>query len=725
MRSNAMPDPIARDLVLLGGGHAHVIVLRMLGMDPVPGLQVTLISPDVQTPYSGMLPGVVAGHYMPDDIHIDLGPLCQFAGVRLIRAAATGIDLQNRLVSCDGRPDIPFDVLSIDIGITPALASIAGSAEHGIAVKPINHFLDKWDSYLARARGGSVSATGFVGAGAGGVELALSVAWRLQQEVPDHKIGLHLFADSETLLPGYPERVQTVINERARALGIVFHPNFRAAAFDGVSLTSTNDEQVALDEAFFVTQAAPQAWLAETGLQLDESGFVSVHDTLQSVSHPEVFAVGDIASSIAYPRPKAGVYAVRSGPPLYKNIKRFLLDKPLRPFKPQSEFLSLITTGGRAAVASRNGFAASGRWVWYWKDLIDRRFMNRFSHLPVVKAKRRTGLLAEFDERMRCGGCGSKVSGELLHEVLADLGLAQGLDDAAIYEVPAGKTMLHSIDGFRAFFDDPYLFARVAVNHALSDIYAMGGTPVTALAMLTLPYAKPSTTKALLHQLLRGATLQLAEEGVTLSGGHTSEGMELSVGFAVNGIVDRDVLLRKEGLQPGDALILTRALGTGALFAAHMQGQARGSWIADAVAGMLVSNRSAAQIFMAGGAHALTDITGFGLAGHLLEMLRASGKSARLNLDHLPALPGALDVLARGITSTLHDDNRRATLAMKPSEHLKFELLFDPQTAGGLLAGVPAERAAEVVELLRRAGYPDTIIIGEVQDGPAVGIQFY
>ncbi|XOV88811.1 MAG: selenide, water dikinase SelD [Pseudomonadota bacterium] len=719
-----MPAPIARDLVLLGGGHAHVIVLRMLGMNPVPGLQVTLVSPDVQTPYSGMLPGVVAGHYTADDIHIDLAPLCQFAGARFVRAAARGIDLKNRVVLCDDRPDINYDVLSIDIGITPALAPIQGAAEHGIAVKPINHFLDKWDKYLVRARAGEVNATGFVGAGAGGVELALSVAYRLAREVPDHRISLHLFADSDRLLPGYPERVQAAVFERAGELGIEVHTGFRASAFDGATLTSTDNRTVALDQAFFVTQAAPQQWLADTGLQLDERGFVSVGDTLQSVSHPEVFAVGDIASSTTHPRPKAGVYAVRSGPPLYRNIKRLLLNRSARPFKPQAEFLSLITMGGRTAVASRNGLTARGRWVWYWKDQIDRRFMARFNKLPGPIKVRQTGLLAEFDEQMRCGGCGSKVSGDLLQEVLGELGLGAGLDDAAIYEVPAGKTMLHSVDGFRAFFDDPYLFAKVAVNHALSDIYAMGGTPVTALAMLTLPYAKPPKTRALLYQLLRGASEQLAAEGVTLCGGHTSEGMELSIGFAVNGIVDRDKLLQKAGLQPGDCLILTRALGTGTVFAAHMQGRARGGWVEAALAGMLLSNGAAARILETGGAHALTDVTGFGLAGHLLEMLRASGRSARLDLARLPILPGALELLANGIKSTLHADNQNAAALIKAVDDPRYALLFDPQTAGGLLAGVPGTQAAALVASLRAAGYADAVVIGEVLDGPEATIRF-
>lgn len=716
-------EPIARDLVLIGGGHSHVIVLRMLGMNPVPGLQVTLISPDVQTAYSGMLPGVVAGHYDPEDIHIDLVPLCRFAGARFLQTRALDIDPESQVVRCEGRPDVSFDVLSIDIGITPSLGDVPGARENVIAVKPINHFLDKWDDFLQRALHDEVKEVGVVGAGAGGVELCLALRCGLQREFESrsqsYNVNFHLVSDGDTILPDFDARMRERFLHHCHRLGIRVHTGFRVREVDGNTLVSNEGLQIPLDEIFWVTSAASQDWLAHTGLSLDDNGFIAVRDTLQTVSHDNIFAVGDIAHVLAHPRPKAGVFAVRQGPALERNLRRVVLGQSVRPFKPQKEFLTLISTGDRYAVASRNNKSVEGKWVWRWKDWIDRRFMNRFNNLPAMGEEPRTGLMKEFDAQMQCGGCGSKVGADILNEVLRELNVGgPARDDAATWHVKADQVMLHTVDGFRAFIDDPWVFAQIAVQHALSDIYAMGARPVTVLAMVTLPYGKPSKTKALLTQLLAGALKVLDEEDVQLAGGHTGEGAELSLGFAVNGVADESALLHKQGMRPGDVLILTKPLGTGALFAADMQYKAKGRWISEALRKMCQSNRRAADCIKAAGASACTDVTGFGLAGHLNEMLEQASLEVSLNLDALPALAGSLEVIHElGITSTLHESNRSSVRNLQASAHEaheKYELLFDPQTAGGLLASVPRANASQCVSSLQASGYPEATVIGHV-----------
>jgi selenide,water dikinase len=275
--------------------------------------------------------------------------------------------------------------------------------------------------------------------------------------------------------------------------------------------------------------------------------------------------------------------------------------------------------------------------------------------------------------------------------------------------------MLHTIDSFRSFIDDPYLFAQIAVTHALSDIYAMGGKPVTALAVITVPFATPNVTRNILRQLLSGALFQLKEDGVELVGGHTSEGMELSLGFAINGIVAEQDLLTKSGMQDGDALILTKPLGTGALFAADMQHQARGVWINKALSIMKQSNLQALNIIRANNATGSTDVTGFGLAGHLTEMINASGCGVVLDLESLPIMDGAREIITQlGITSTLHGGNRSAVSSIPDESHGAFELLFDPQTSGGLLVSLPPENARTCVSALNGAGYEAAGIIGSV-----------
>ncbi|MCB1694295.1 MAG: FAD-dependent oxidoreductase, partial [Pseudomonadales bacterium] len=254
--------PIAKDLVLVGGGHSHVIVLWMLAMKPVAGLRVTLVSPDVRSAYSGMLPGVVAGHYTADDIHIELGPLCRLAGARLIVARATGIDPVRQTVQLAGRPDIDYDVLSIDVGITPAMSDIEGDTRAIIAVKPINGFLDKFDRFIDRVRSDRIRHVAIVGAGAGGVELCLAVHHRLQLEQRGRQAQVHLVADEKGVLPEFPAAIRDSFSRHIAARNIEIHENFRVAGIEGRSLVSTDDGRLAFDDVFLVTRAAPHGWLA-------------------------------------------------------------------------------------------------------------------------------------------------------------------------------------------------------------------------------------------------------------------------------------------------------------------------------------------------------------------------------------------------------------------------------------------------------------------------------
>ena len=716
--------PIVKDLVLVGGGHSHVLLLRMLGMKPIPGLRITLISPDYLTPYSGMLPGVVAGHYTAEDIHIDLIPLCRFAGAEFIQARVEDIDPYSKRVEIQGRPGLEYDVLSLDIGITPNL-DIPGASEHVIPVKPIGEFLNRWQAFLERLETGEVSSVAVVGAGAGGVELTLAIHEHISKQssaTPD----MHLIAASDVILPGYHPDVQVRLRQHLRERSIEIHLGARVSGVTKSAVLNDFGGEVVADEVFWVTSATSQSWLGKTGLELDEAGFVAIKPTLQSTNFDSVFAVGDIAQSAEYPRPKAGVFAVRQGPILYQNIRRYLHGQKPKAYKPQTQFLSLISTGGRHAVATKGRYRAEGSWVWRWKDWIDQQFMDKFRDLPRMKPEPRKGLLEDLDDQMRCGGCGSKVSAGLLSEVLQNAGISTtSLDDAATFEPPADKVMLHTVDTFKVFTADTFTFARIAVHHALSDIYAMGGEPVTALAIMTVPYGAPRKIRATLEQLVAGSREALAEESVALVGGHTTEGAEMSIGFAVNGIATKSKLMKKQGLKPDQCLILTKPLGTGAVLAADMQHRAKGTWVKSALRSMDQSNGDAAKIFAQHGVVSCTDVTGFGLAGHLLEMLKASKCSAVINVESLPCLPGAIECLNDlRIKSTLHDGNKAACIDMTTIAHRNMAVVFDPQTSGGLLAAVNDDARDEVLLALREAGYDAACQIGRVSSSGAAHLFF-
>lgn len=745
----AASTPVLRDIVLIGGGHSHVVVLKSFGMRPVPGVRLTVICRDTDTPYSGMLPGYIAGHYGFDDVHIDLRRLAQYAGARFIRASVTGLDRANRRVLLAGRPDIAYDIASINIGATPRLGTIAGAETHGVAVKPIFEFNQHWLSLLerVRARTGPLEIA-VVGAGAAGVEMVLAMHHRLRAERsaagtdPD-KLRFHLLGGDADILPTHNARVRATFRRLLASRGVILHLGSPVVAAQPGRVRTERGETVAVDELVWVTRAGGAAWLAGTGLALDEDGFVRVGPTLQSVTDPAVFAAGDVASMDGTRLEKAGVFAVRMGAPLAENLRLAVAGRAPEYYRPQRRWLALISTGDKGAVASRGLFSASGASVWRWKDWIDRRFMRRFTELEPMPVGARAPASDSSDVKlegeeaaqaisaiaMRCGGCGAKVGATVLSRALGRLQPVQrddvliGLDapdDAAVVRVPPGRAMVHTIDFFRAFVDDPYLFGRIAAHHALGDIYAMGAEPQSATSVVTVPPGLEAKVEETLFQLMSGAVDVLNEAGCALIGGHTGEGAELALGFAINGLIDERLvgITRKGGLKPGDALILTKPIGTGTLFAALPRLAVRGRWIDAALTSMNTSNAEGARILATHDASASTDLTGFGLIGHLVEMTRPSGVDARLVLSALPVLPGAEETAAAGILSSLSPANVRLRRAIANQEamvdHPRYRLLFDPQTAGGLLAGVPAARAADCVAALRAAGYAHTIVIGEV-----------
>ncbi len=424
------------------------------------------------------------------------------------------------------------------------------------------------------------------------------------------------------------------------------------------------------------------------------------------------------------PLAKSGVYAVRQGPTLARNLRSACRGEALESYRPQRQVLSLISTGDRHAILSRGRFSTEGAMMWRVKDHIDRRWMAMYQN-PAAMAGARSVPRDGPAMEMRCGGCGAKIGSEILRRALDSvqpsvrddvvIGL-NAADDAAVLAIAPGKLLVQSVDFFRSFLDDPYLFGRIAANHCLSDLYAMGAAPQTALAIVTLPHGDPAIVESDLMQLLSGIVETLAEAGAILVGGHTGEGADLACGLTVNGLADGNRLLRKSGVRIGDGFILTKPLGTGAIFAGDMRGKAKGRWIDEALSSMLRSNKAAIDVLQRHGASACTDVTGFGLIGHLFEMLDASMVDATLMLSSIPALDGALELLGQGITSSLAPQNLARSDAVDRGplnrDDPRLALLYDPQTAGGLLASVSAENVERCVAELRARAVEDAACIG-------------
>ncbi|HCY05378.1 MAG TPA: selenide, water dikinase SelD [Gammaproteobacteria bacterium] len=694
--------------MLVGGGHSHVQVVKRLGMQSIPGVRVTLISEQPLAAYSGMLPGCIAGQYTESDMHIQLLPLCAMSGVRFIQGSVCGLDLQQHTIRFFDRPPLHFDVLSLNCGAQPLVLP-----QQGIAVKPISDFLPAWRAALAAMQCDPdiASTISVVGAGAGGVELAFACRTALPERVSITLYGPQLLGDH---CEAARRQVRRALVER----GIEY-------VQERFSLTRAEDGH----PVFWVTDVKAPAWVAESGLEVDELGFVRVDEQLRSVSHSQVFAAGDVAHLSGQQRPKAGVYAVRAGKVLATNLAYAAQELAMvgrkHRYRAQRGHLNLINCADGTAIASRGRWAFRGRLWWRLKDSIDRAFIARFNDLPEMPKPTMSvsdALQAELpDESMRCGGCGAKVAAEPLRRVLARLPtqdaayVSLGIGDDAAQITNQGTQTLLTVDGFRAMLDDPYLFGRITAHHSLNDIFAMAAQPTAALAFVTLPLMAANMMEEELFQVLSGAVSVLNEASVPLVGGHSAEGAELSLALTVLGSADAQTLT-KGGAQPGDALILTKALGTGILLAAAMRGESDANGFSTCLASMDQSNARAVAILQRCQVNALTDVTGFGVLGHLGEILRASDLGGCVRVASVPVLPGTAAAMAAGVRSSLHGANEQAladyAIAQSLVTDARLGVLVDPQTSGGLLACVPAARADECVQALQQAGYAEAAIIG-------------
>lgn len=686
------PHPATRDLVLVGGGHTHALLLRSWGMNPLPGTRLTLISPTPTAAYSGMLPGHIAGHYAREALEIDLVQLARFANARLVLGAASAMDLHRGEITVPGRPPIAYDLASIDIGITTAMAELPGFSEHAVPAKPLEAFANAWQAFLSTSGPANVAV---IGGGVAGAELALAMSHALAKT--NRPARLHLI-ERDAALTALSARASRRMRHDLTKAGIEVHESAEVMEVTpaGVRLA---DRDI---EAGFVCGAAgarSHPWLAQTGLS-HRDGFVTVDPELRS-SDSHVFAVGDCADMAFAPRPKAGVYAVRQAPILAHNLRTALRETGrTRRYHPQSDYLKLLSLGGKSALGDRFGLTFSGPWVWRWKDRIDRTFMEKFTDLPqmslpALPAVRAAGA-ESLGDKVLCGGCGAKLGQSALQQAL-DPGELPG-DDAAVIRVGGVKTVI-STDHLREFVSDPVTMTRIAAQHALGDVWAMGARPNAVLTNLILPRMSPTLATRTLREIMIAAREVMADAGAVIVGGHSSQGSELTIGFTVTGLCDQTPV-GLGGARPGDTLILTKPLGSGVLMAAEMAGRAHGADVHAALDLMMQSQAQAATIL--GDANAMTDVTGFGLLGHLRNICLNSAVGAEVSLNAVPLMAGALDLSADGIRSSLYADNRAPFPDLDATP--RHDLLIDPQTAGGLLAAVSGDVAPRLTAL-RAAGY--------------------
>ncbi len=652
-------------LLLAGGGHSHALLLKRWAMRPErrPQQSITLVNRSSTTLYSGMVPGLIAGLYQRDDLAIDLRQLCDRAGVAFVEAEITGLNPQQNWLTLRERPALHFDWLSLDVG------AVSRPSATGMPIKPLEASL----AFLESEDPCDPKPLRVIGAGAAGLEVVLA----LRRRWPQRALELQQH-------PGQLDRALQRVLRQAR-------------------IDLINDDSHPCGPSLLCTGSQGPAWLATAGLPLDPDGRIRTDRCLRVDGHPSLFASGDCAVISAAPRPASGVWAVRAGRPLASNLEAACRGQPLRPWQPQRQALQLIGSHQDAA------WARWGSWrlgpsplLWQLKQRIDRAFMDGFQRPASMPGA----------EPMACRGCAAKLPAQPLATALDRVGLGGQPEDAA--RVPGDQELLQSVDGFPALVSDPWLNGRLTALHACSDLWACGAAVSSAMATITLPMASANEQQELLVQTLAGIRSVLDEQGAELIGGHTMESRSASpvptslgvqVTLTVNGNSPKSPWL-KSGLQPGDALLISRPLGTGVLFAGAMTGATSALDLDEALRTMACSQHNLLERVapIREGIHACTDITGFGLLGHLGEMLQKT-RELTIQLDGaaIPAYAASLELFERGISSTLAPSNRSAwrwlegpvQLQQPPSPSL-LELLVDPQTCGPLLLACTSEAAEQL-----------------------------
>ncbi len=703
------------DLLLLGAGHAHLNVLRQFALRPVSGVRVTLVAREALALHAPMLPDLLYGSCDFDSAHTDLVPLAASAGARLILAEARGIDLAARLLQVKDRPDIGFDILSIDIGgvSRPSGKNQKQAAEAGIPLQPVGQFLTSFGELEQKLPQGAHIAV--VGNTPASVELTLALAHRFAG-----RFAFTLVSQDPEPLFNLPPRARRLARAALVHAGVGIVNGVTVSRHDRNHLYLSDGTALDVSEALWTTNAQAPAWLAQTtGLAVTEAGAVCVDATLRSISHDFVFATGNSATMVGIPPGQDDTLAANTGTHLAENLRRTLSGQALRPqTKPArlTQLLALptiIRISGVDAVAWRNNLSFAGGWLLRWRNKTEQVRLQQYASLRPTASP-----TLALPRTLR-------ASPGIMQRAIADLPTPQssdivlGLDvqdNATLVMPPLGSATVQSVSLLRTAVQDPFIAGEIAAAHAMGPIFAMGAHPWTALALAQLPALSAESLENDLKLMLHGAARCLSGVHCMLIGGDDVQNpqqnqTEALFGFSITGLVRPEQAWSMHTLRSGDALVITKPIGSGAIVAGNARGLVPARRLLTAIASMRRADAAAMDILRAHDVHACTNLAEAGLAGTVLNMLRASGLAAVLEQAGIPALPGASDLCD---TQTPIQDER-----IDGPVH---PLLFAPLISGGLLAGVPRNRVASCVQALREAGMT-AAVIGNVEAYSGTGAQ--
>lgn len=381
VKESCPKEPCVKKLLLVGAGHAHIGLLRRLRTEKLEGLEVALITEQPQSIYSGMLPGWMANHYRLDEISIDIASLCMQAGVRYIQRPIIKVDAASRIVTTNNDEHFDYDILSLNTGADTDLrwlnkdADINHTSNTTIAIRPLAAFVNHWQQILANASQVAFYRLAIIGAGAAATELVMAAQVALQRINPNHQVFL---VCGDELLPGFNQKFRRRVIKQLNRHNIQIIPARATAYHDGQLCTvqGSAQESLPVDAIIAATGVTGAAWTQHTDLEIVDNGFIAVNATQQSTSHPNVFAVGDVATRVDKEVAHSGVHAVYGGVVAADNLLAYAAERPLQTYQPRARTLYLLSCGDKYAIASWGKYSLQGRWLWYLKRQIDKRFVE-------------------------------------------------------------------------------------------------------------------------------------------------------------------------------------------------------------------------------------------------------------------------------------------------------------------------------------------------------------
>jgi len=705
--------PITNDLVLIGGGHSHLSVLMKLSKKPLNGNRITLITNEIDTPYSGMIPGYIEGIYSWRDSHIDLYRLCLKLNVRFIHAEVERVSAHEKEIYFKDRPKIKFDVLSINTGIQSNNREIKGAAKYCLPVKPIskltNNFLNKITNFKSIA---------FIGGGAGSVELALAIKKRFLNINQDIKITI--ITGKRGLLSTFPQKTKLTSLKTLEKFKIDIIEYKRVLEVKPKQIILSDKSLLKIDKAILSTNSMTPKWLAKSDILLTKDNYILVNKSFQT-NYKYVFASGDVIDFNNQNLKKAGVFAVRSGKPLAINIRKFILGKKLVEYKFNKNYLALIGTSKRSAIATKYNLTFNSRFFFYLKKYIDQNFIKKFSDFRIRKKftldALKTDVLNIFvkhkekitDENdiMQCKGCAAKVPLNALKQALPK-DIVSTSEDAV--SVPGHPELYQTVDMISSIITDPFLLGKIAANHSISDMVSVNSKITSAMMILQLPLSKTEINSRDLEQVLLGANEIFKTIDCPLIGGHTMIGKDKDpiIGFSILGQKQKKIKIVKNRrkIKTKDLLILTEKIGSGLIFAGINNYLIDSYFQIDVIKQMIKGNLNFGKISNQLNILSMTDITGFGLANHLLNLIKRDNSKTGLTIypNKIPLFQGVNECLNKDIKSSLFKSNydiAQKDIIYKRDKSKLDNILYDPQTVGGIAFIIPQEEKYKHFKVLK------------------------